>query len=196
MYANWTIAQEDTCLVRGYNFGWKAFWALNPEWSCLNLKLDVWRSLARLAFIQCCHWTACCVICWQAELVAVVERTITGWFLMKLHEKRSLSMWNVPTYSFSCMNPSDLLKMLIGIGFLYEFVMLILIHHNVIHETCTPDTEVAGPSSVDGWSKVEAYTYNDNGRKYRRNSDVWSRIPSGNSRTQLLKYFYYFFAVV
>ena len=90
---------------------------------------------------------------------------------MKLHEKRSLSMWNVPTYSFSCMNPSDL-KMLIGTVFLYEFVMLILIHHNVIHETCTPDTEVAGPSSMDIWSKVEAYTYNDNGRKYRRNSDV------------------------
>ena len=35
-----TIAQEEMGLMRGHNFGWKAFWDLNPDLSCLKLKLD------------------------------------------------------------------------------------------------------------------------------------------------------------
>jgi hypothetical protein len=35
-----TIAQEEIGLLRGHNFGWKAFWDSNPDWSCLKLKLD------------------------------------------------------------------------------------------------------------------------------------------------------------
>jgi hypothetical protein len=35
-----TIAGEAIGLMRGYNFGWKAFWDWNPELSCLKLKMN------------------------------------------------------------------------------------------------------------------------------------------------------------
>jgi len=35
-----TIAQVTIGLMRGHNFGWKTFWALNTEWSCLKLMFD------------------------------------------------------------------------------------------------------------------------------------------------------------
>ena len=35
-----TIAQEAIVLMGGYCFGWKAFWDSNPEWSCLELKIE------------------------------------------------------------------------------------------------------------------------------------------------------------
>jgi hypothetical protein len=35
-----TFAQEAMGLMQGQNFGWKAFWDLNPEWSFLKLTMD------------------------------------------------------------------------------------------------------------------------------------------------------------
>jgi hypothetical protein len=35
-----TIVQEKIGLMRGHTFGWKAFWDLNQEWSCLKLMID------------------------------------------------------------------------------------------------------------------------------------------------------------
>jgi hypothetical protein len=41
----------------------------------------------RPVFVQRYRWTACCVIGWLAELVAVVGRKSTLRFLLTLHEK-------------------------------------------------------------------------------------------------------------
>jgi hypothetical protein len=35
-----TIVQEDIGFMRGHNFGWKAYWRLNQDWSRLTLNLD------------------------------------------------------------------------------------------------------------------------------------------------------------
>jgi len=46
-----TTPQKSIGLMRGHNFGWKAFWDSNPEWSCLKLMIDQsWKNLAAL------HW--------------------------------------------------------------------------------------------------------------------------------------------
>jgi hypothetical protein len=55
--------------------------------SMRQVNVAVWKDaavegLGRSAFIHCYSWAALSLIGWQAELVAAVGRTTTGWFLV------------------------------------------------------------------------------------------------------------------
>ena len=61
--------------MRGRNFGWKAFWVSNPEWTCLKLTLDyVAVTFSSLTWEEC--WQ-CPGICLTAS-VRVVKKGQVG----------------------------------------------------------------------------------------------------------------------
>jgi len=57
--------------MRGHNFGWKAFWGSNPEWSYLKLMLDYFAvKFSRLTSEECgsCPVYACCTLAFGLQL--------------------------------------------------------------------------------------------------------------------------------
>ena len=69
-----TIVQEAIGLMRGHNFGWKAFWVSNPEWTCLKLTLDnVAVTFGRLTWEE--YWPCPGI---YLTLVRVVEKCQVG----------------------------------------------------------------------------------------------------------------------
>ena len=62
-----TVAHEAIGVMRGRDFGWKAFWDSNPEWSCLKLTLDqsLWNLRGFLAWGQCGPCLSLWVVLWH-----------------------------------------------------------------------------------------------------------------------------------